>query len=196
MAGSSNTNLVASRYVASLLDMAEDAKITDKVEKDLAELGAMIAASPDLQSLISNPLMNRDQQKDGILTVAEKAKFQQLTGNFLGVVADNRRLPILPQIIGAFEAELRKRRGEVEARVETAYALTKAQTEALQKELSKAMGTNVALTVDVNQDLLGGMVVTVGSQMIDDSVRNKLEKLRRTMSSGSNENQATLKEVG
>ncbi|MCB9990916.1 MAG: F0F1 ATP synthase subunit delta [Rhodospirillales bacterium] len=176
--------------------MAEDAKITDKVEKDLAELGAMIAASPDLQSLISNPLMNRDQQKDGILTVAEKAKFQQLTGNFLGVVADNRRLPILPQIIGAFEAELRKRRGEVEARVETAYALTKAQTEALQKELSKAMGTNVALTVDVNQDLLGGMVVTVGSQMIDDSVRNKLEKLRRTMSSGSNENQATLKEVG
>lgn len=196
MAGSSNTNLIAARYVAALLDMAEDAKLIDKVEKDLQDLSAMIENSADLQSLISNPLISRAQQKDGILTIAEKAKWQQLTGNFLGVLADNRRLPALPHIIKAFQDALRKRRGEVEAKIETAFALTPAQTDALQKELSKAMGTNVTLDVAVNKDLLGGMVVTVGSRMIDDSVRRKLERLQRTMSSGSNENQSHLKEVG
>ncbi len=196
MAGSSNSNLVASRYVVALLDMAHEAKLVDKVEKDLQELSAMLAESSDLMALIENPLVGRDQQKDGILALAEKAKFQQLTGNFLGVVADNRRLALLPTIIRVFAEELRKRRGEVEAKVETAFALSAAQTKALQEQLSKAMGTNVTLNVQVNKDLLGGMAVTIGSRMIDDSVRRKLEKLQRTMSSGSNENQTQLKEVG
>lgn len=194
--GSSNTSLVASRYASALLDMAEEAKLIDKVEKDMQELSAMIAESDDLRSLIENPLMNRGQQRDGILGIVEKAKLQQLTGNFLGVVSDNRRLAALPQIIKKFVEELRRRRGEVEAKVETAFALSPAQTDALQKELTKAMGTNVTLDVAVDEDLLGGMVVTVGSRMIDDSVRRKLERLQRTMSSGSNENQTQLKEVG
>lgn len=196
MAGSSNSNQVASRYVSALLDMAADAGQTEKVEKDLLELEAMIAGSGDLQMLIDNPLMNSAQQRAGILALADKAKFQQLTGNFLGVVANNRRLSLLPQIIRTCKTELRKRRGEVEAKVESAFALTPAQTDALQKELSKAMGVNVTLNVEVNKDLLGGMIVTVGSRMIDDSVRRKLERLQRTMSSGSNENQTQLKEVG
>ncbi len=196
MAGPSNINLIASRYVSALLDMAEEAKLIEQVEKDLQDLSGMIDSSEDLQSLIGNPLMSREQHKAGILAIAEKAKLQQLTGNFLGVVADNRRLPALPQIIKKFQEELRKRRGEVEARVETAFALTPAQTDALQKELTKSMGTNVTLSVEVNEELLGGMIVTVGSRMIDDSVRRKLERLQRTMSSGSNENQAHLKEVG
>lgn len=194
--GSSNTNLVATRYASALLDMAEEAKLTAQVEKDMSELGAMIGESADLRVLIDNPLVSRVQQMNGILSIAEKAKLQQLTGNFLGVLADNRRLNILPQIIRKFAEECRRRRGEVEAKVETAYAMSPAQTDALQKELSKAMGTNVTLDVSVNKDLLGGMVVTVGSRMIDDSVRRKLERLQRTMSSGSNENQTQLKEVG
>ncbi len=196
MAGTSNTNLIATRYVSALLDMAEKEKLTEQVEKDLQELSAMIKESADLQALINNPLMNREQQRDGILAIAENAKLQKLTGNFLGVIADNRRLTALPQIIKAFQDELRQRRGEVEAKVETAFALSPAQTDALQKQLSKTMGTNVTLDVEVNKDLLGGMVVTVGSRMIDDSVRRKLERLQRTMSTGSNENQTQLKEVG
>jgi len=176
--------------------MAAEAKVVDKIEKDMQDLAKMIAGSPELQKLINNPLMNRRQQQDGLFALAEKAKFQQLTGNFLGVVANNRRLPMLTQMIEAFERELRRRRGEVKAKVETAFALTPAQTDALQKQLSKAMGTNVTLNVEVNKDLLGGMIVTVGSRMIDDSVRRKLERLQRTMSSGSNENKVTLKEVG
>lgn len=194
--GSSNTKLVALRYVAALLDMAGEAKVVDKVEQDMQSLAQMIDSSPELQRLIGNPLISRSQQQDGILAVAEKAKFQQLTGNFLGVIANNRRLKLLPQMIEVFTEQLRLRRGEVEAKIETAFALSPAQTDALQKQLSKAMGTNVTLNVAVNKDLLGGMIVTVGSRMIDDSVRRKLERLQRTMSAGSNENQTHLKEVG
>lgn len=194
--GFSNSKLVASRYIGAFLDMAAEAGIVDKIEKDMQELAKMIAGSPDLQVLIGNPLTSRQQQRSGILAIADKAKFQKLTGNFLGVIADNRRLRLLPQMLEVFTAELRRRRGDVEAKVETAYALSPAQTDALQKQLSKAMGTNVTLNVSVNKDLLGGMVVTVGSRMIDDSVRRKLERLQRTMSAGSNENQTHLKEVG
>ncbi len=176
--------------------MAEEGKLVDKVETDLQELAKMIEGSPELGKLIANPLISRGQQREGIMALANKVKFQKLTGNFLGVVADNRRLDMLPHMIEAFQKELRKRRGEVEAKVETAYVLTPAQTDALQKQLSKAMGTNVTLNVEVNKELLGGMVVTVGSRMIDDSVRRKLERLQRTMSAGSNENQTKLKEVG
>lgn len=195
-AGSSKNNLVARRYASALLDMADEAKSVEKIEKDMLALEAMLEGSEDLQRLIENPLMNRGAQQNGILAIATKAKFQKLTQNFLGVLVQNRRLGALPQVINAMKAELRTRRGEVEAKVVSAYALTPAQTNALQKDLSKAMGTNVTLSVEVDKELLGGMTVTVGSQMIDDSVRSKLDRLKRAMSSGSNQNQVKLEEVG
>lgn len=195
-AGSSKNNLVARRYASALLDMADEAKSVEKIEKDMLALEAMLEGSEDLQRLIENPLMNRGAQQNGILAIATKAKFQKLTQNFLGVLAQNRRLNALPQVINAMKAEMRNRRGEVEAKVVSAFALTPAQTNALQKDLSKAMGTNVTLSVEVDKELLGGMAVTVGSQMIDDSVRSKLDRLKRAMSSGSNQNQVKLEEVG
>lgn len=195
-AGSSKNNLVARRYASALLDMADEAKSVEKIEKDMLALEAMLEGSEDLQRLIENPLMNRGAQQNGILAIATKAKFQKLTQNFLGVLAQNRRLNALPQVINAMKAEMRNRRGEVEAKVVSAFALTPAQTNALQKDLSKAMGTNVTLSVEVDKELLGGMTVTVGSQMIDDSVRSKLDRLKRAMSSGSNQNQVKLEEVG
>ncbi|HIL28667.1 MAG TPA: F0F1 ATP synthase subunit delta [Micavibrio sp.] len=176
--------------------MADEAKSVEKIEKDMLALEAMLEGSEDLQRLIENPLMSSGAQQNGILAIATKAKFQKLTQNFLGVLVQNRRLGALPQVINVMKAELRTRRGEVEAKVVSAYALTPAQTNALQKDLSKAMGTNVTLSVEVDKELLGGMTVTVGSQMIDDSVRSKLDRLKRAMSSGSNQNQVKLEEVG
>ena len=180
-ASSSSHGPVARRYAAALLDMAADAKIVEKVEKDLLDLQSMLEGSPELQRLTGNPLVSRDQQRKAILALAEKAKFQTLTVNFLGVLAQNRRLGSIGAVIGAFTSELRRRRGEVEAKVQSAFALNPAQTNALQEQLSKAMGTNVTLDVEVKKDLLGGLVVTVGSRMIDDSVKRKLEKLQRAM---------------
>ena len=180
----SGTNLIAKRYAAALLDLAAQDNLVERVEKDLAELAAMIAGSKDLKSLIGNPLTNRVQQKQAVLALAEKAGFQKLSYNFLGVLADNRRLALLESVIAAFAAELKRRRGVAEATVETAYALSPAQTRALADALSKAMGSNVTLNVTVNKDLLGGMIVTAGSRMFDDSVRRKLERLQRAMGAG------------
>lgn len=194
-ATSSGTNIVALRYASAFLDMAAEQGVVQQAENDMNELGAMLAGSADLQAAIGNPLLGRDQQKAAMQALAKQAKFQDLTVRFLGVLAQNRRIAALPGVLKAFAAELRRRRGEVQAQVQTAYALTPAQTQELQAQLSKAMGVNVTLDVTVNKDLLGGMTVTVGSRMIDDSVRSKLDRLQRAMTSGSNQNQR-IKEVG
>jgi len=161
--------------------MAAEDRLVEQVEKDLLDLQSMLAASADLKIMASSPLVSRSEQTAAILALADKAKFQSLTKHFLGVLAQNRRLPALGGVIKAFRAELTRRRGEIDVKVQSAVALTPAQTKALQEQLSKAMGTNVTLNVEVQKDLLGGMVVTVGSRMIDDSVKRKLEKLQRAM---------------
>ncbi len=182
MAGTSQTGQVATRYAAALIDMAEQAGVIDKVEKDFNALEAMIAGSPDLGSLIRNPLYKRTQQGGAMQALAQRAGFDGLTARFLGVLVQNRRLRTLPDVIRAVRAELTRRRGGVEARVQTAYALSDAQTGALKRALAESMGSDVTLNVEVNRDLIGGLIVTVGSRMIDDSVRRKLERLKRTLS--------------
>jgi F-type H+-transporting ATPase subunit delta len=182
---------VATRYASVLVDMAEAVKAIDKVEKDMQELEKMIVSSEDLRTMIANPLVNRQQQEKVCAAIAKKASFQKLTGNFLSVLAKNRRLPSILSITRSFAHELASRRGEVEATVRTAYALGAEQTKNLQKELGKAMGSNVTLNVEIDKDLLGGMTVTVGSLMIDDSVRSKLERLQRAMNQNVNENVET-----
>ncbi|MCB9989545.1 MAG: ATP synthase F1 subunit delta [Rhodospirillales bacterium] len=191
----SDTGLVATRYAAALIDVAEKDGVLAKVEKDMAELAAMAESSDSLQSVIRNPLIGGRQQKDALMLLAQSAKFQKQTTNFLGMIADNSRLPILGAVIKAFSAEVTRRRGEIRAQVQTASLLSAAQEKALGAELGKATGANVTLDITVNEDLLGGMIVTVGSLMIDDSVRNKLDRLGRAMKTQTNENQQ-MKEVG
>lgn len=180
----SNTTsgLIAKRYATALLEMAMDAKVLEPVERDMRELSAMLQGSAALQSLVRNPLIDRNRQKNVVAALAQTAQFDKLTQNFLGVLAQNRRLSALPAVIKAFRTEVARRRGEVEARVQTAYALTPAQSEQLQRELARALGSHVTLHVEVEKDLLGGMIVTVGSLMIDDSLKRKLERLKRTLS--------------
>lgn len=190
-AGSTQDALMAGRYAAALIDMADDAKITDKVEKNIISLQSMVKESDDFRRLIENPLISRENKQKAMAALAEQAGFEKLTKNFLGILSNNRRLASLSAILRAFRTELSRRRGEVEAKVQTAFALTPAQTKSLQEQLSKAMGSHVTLDVEVNRDLLGGMVVTVGSRMIDDSVKHKLERLKRAM----NSNDIATKEV-
>ena len=190
----SQTSLVSRRYASALLDTAEKAKKLNEVEKDIKALEAMIAGSADLQLLIKNPVISRKDKEQAVVALAKKAKFHQLTQNFLAVLVQNGRLNELSTCLRAVYQDLATRRGGVQAQVQTAYALTDKQTKALKKQLDEAMKTDVMLDVSVNKDLLGGMVVTVGSLMIDDSVSRKLDRLKRVMKSGSNQTQ--LKEVG
>lgn len=192
---SSAAQQIASRYAAALIDTAKQAGELDSVEKDINELGAMLGASEDLQKLVSSPAFGEAQQQNAILAIAQSASFNKLTANFLKVLSGNRRLSALKIIIAAFRDEISRRRGEVTAKIRTAFPLTAEQEKELQAQLKTATGSNVILDVKVDASLLGGMVVTVGSRQLDDSVKAKLVQLKKSLTT-SNQNTTNLKEVG
>jgi F-type H+-transporting ATPase subunit delta len=172
---------LADRYAAALFDLADERKDLDTVAADLRQLRDMIAASADLRRLVRSPVLSRAEQAKAIGAVAESAGLSQLTRNFLGLLAQNRRLFALPAMIEAFLAQLAARRGEVTAQVVAAQALTPAQEAAVNEQLRKAVGSKVAVEVKVDPSLLGGMIVKVGSRMVDASVRSKLQRLQLAM---------------
>ncbi|HQX26567.1 MAG TPA: F0F1 ATP synthase subunit delta [Alphaproteobacteria bacterium] len=190
------SHAVTSRYALALIELAQESNRIQQVERDLNELGAMIAASADLTTVISSPSLSRDQQAKAIMAIADKAKFDGLTRNFLGVLVKNRRLGAVQGITEAFRTELSRRRGEVAVEVQTAQDMSASQFEALQRAIAKGLGRDVALKAKVEPSILGGMIVTIGSKMIDDSVARKLERLKAAMSRQSNQNVQTVKEVG
>jgi len=189
-----SSSVVASRYVGALIDLAENSKKLKDVEKDLADLAAMTASSEDLKHLIRSPLIGDSQQYAAVEAIAKKARFTTITTNFLKVLIHNRRLNILESILSVFQREVAKRRGEIIVTVETAQDLTAGQVKDLQVALKKETGADIVLNTKVEPSILGGMIVTVGSHMIDDSVARKLEKLKTSMTGGANEN-TNLKEV-
>lgn len=193
MASKQTSGAAAIRYATALVDIAQDSKKIDAVEQDLNDLEAMMAQSQDLQNLMRSPLVSRKQQQEAVQAVAAKAKFQDITSNFLALLAQNRRLKMITVIINAVRMDMSRRRGEISANIQSAFKLTPAQEKALKESLEKAVGQAVAIKVEVKEDLIGGMVVTVGSQMIDNSVKRKLERLKIAMKSNANNNATDAK---
>ena len=189
------SSVVYSRYAGALIDLAEEAKSLPKIQKDIDSLESMIADSYDFLGMISSPLISKSKQAAAIEAIAKKTKFQKLTNNFLGVLIENRRLNALPGIVACFKKEVAKRSGQVAVRVETAEKMTATQEKNVQKKISAALGTDVLVEAHVTPEIMGGMIVTIGSYMIDDSVRRKLERLNVALKSNSNENSVNLKEV-
>lgn len=194
MSTSGQSSVIFSRYANALIELAEEKKVLKDVEKDLGELSAMIDGSEDLKFLIESPLNDPKTQMDAIVAIASKAKFAEITQSFLGVVAQNGRLELLPGIIKAVNTAMDKRRGAITVDVQVAQDMSAKQQKALEDALSKAIGKDVAINARVEPSILGGIIVTVGSHMIDDSVRRKLERLKVSMGSSANEN-ISLKEV-
>lgn len=193
MASKQTSGAAALRYATALVDSAEASKKIDAVEKDLNDLEAMISDSKDLQNLIHSPLISQGDKIKAIQAIAQAAKFQNVTSNFLALLAQNSRLNIVMAIVKAVRKEISSRRGEVSANVQSAFKLSKEQEKALQESLANAVGQAVAIHVEVKEDLIGGMVVTVGSQMFDASVKRKLERLKIAMKSNANNNAANSK---
>jgi len=186
------SSALASRYARALIELAgTDAKIS-KVEKDLADLRAMIAGSSDFNFFLKSPLINNDDQLAVVEAIAKKAKLQDITKNLLGVMIENERLSDLPAIIGAFDAQLAARRGEMTVSVKVAQDLSAAQKKSLTQTLEKALSAKITLDTEVQPDLLGGMVVTAGSLMVDDSVASKLKRLRYAIEHQANENEQSV----
>ena len=174
---------LAERYAAALFDLADERRILDEVATNLRELRAMLYASSEFLRLIRSPILSREQQAKAIGVLAERAGLSPLVRDFLAVVARNRRLFAVPAMIEAFLAKLAVRRGEVTAEVFAAQPLSKAQLAALNEQLRRSIGSRVSVDVRVDPGLIGGLVVKLGSRMVDGSIKSKLQRLQLAMKS-------------
>jgi len=172
---------LASRYAAALFELADEKKQLDVVAGDLSSLKQAIAASEDLRRLIRSPVLSRADQGRAMEALLEAARASDLVRRFVGLVAQNRRLFVLPEMINAYLSQLAERRGEVTAEVVSARPLSDAQRSAVAEALRKAVGGKVAVDAQVDPSLIGGLVVKVGSRLIDSSLRTKLHRLQLAM---------------
>ena len=172
---------LAGRYAVALFELASESGIVTAVESDLETLGAALAESAELRSVTTNPELSRKAQAEAIAAVAAHLGLSDLTRNFLGVLAGNRRLSSLGDMIRAFQTIAAAQRGEVTAEVTSAHALSDEQLAQLKDKLTARQGRTVKLKPSVDPDLLGGLVVTIGSQRIDGSIRTRLNSLAQAM---------------
>lgn len=184
-AKSSGVSGLAERYAAALFDLADEQKALDEVAGDLKRLRAMLRESADLRRLVRSPVLSREEQGKAIGALAQAAGLGRSTQSFLGLAAKNRRLFAVPDMIEAYLAKLAERRGEVTAEVVAAQPLDERQRVRLDEQLRAAVGAKVAVDVRVDPSLLGGMIVKVGSRMVDASLKSKLHRLQIAMKGAS-----------
>lgn len=176
---------VAERYASALFELAVSEKQLVAVEKDLGRFDELMKGSADLERLVRFPVFSTEEQTGAISAVLDKAGIKGFVGNFIRVVAGNRRLFVMRDIVRAFRQMAAAHRGEISADVKVANPLTAEQSKQLQSTLKGVVGKDVALDVEVDPSILGGLIVKVGSRQIDTSLRTKLSSLK-----------LALKEVG
>lgn len=172
---------LSGRYALALFELARDNKQLESVAESLSALKAALSESEDFRNLISSPVIGREDAAKAMAALSASMGLDPLAGNFLGVLAKARRLAQLPAAIRAFETLLSQHRGESRAEVTSAHALTKTQVTALEKALKARVGRDVAVDLKVDAAILGGLVVKIGSQMIDSSIRTRLNTLAQAM---------------
>jgi F-type H+-transporting ATPase subunit delta len=172
---------LAERYAVALFDLADERRLLDEAAANLRQLRTMLVESAELSRLLRSPLLSREEQGKAIVVLAERAGFAPLVRDFLAVVAKNRRLFAVPAMIDAYLEKLAERRGEVTAEVATAQPLTASQLDLLREQLRRSIGRRVSVDVRVDPGLIGGMVVKLGSRMIDGSIKSKLHRLQLAM---------------
>ncbi len=172
---------IAARYATALFELAKDDKALKTLEADAEALGAALEASADLRAMIASPVISREDQAAAMAAIAKKMKLSALTANTLALMGSKRRLFVLPQLVADVQARIAAEKGEVTAEVTSAAALSADQTKKLAATLKARVGKDVKLKVAVDESLIGGLVVKLGSTMIDTSVRSKLAALQNAM---------------
>ena len=172
---------LAGRYASALFELARDERQIDAVSSSLRTFRDTLATSDELKSLISSPLIQRKDAANAIAATAAALKLDGTTSNFLGVIARNGRLRQLPEIVRLFDRLAAEHRGETTAEVTTARPLDDDQVAALRANLRARAGREVTIDSRVDPSILGGIVVRLGSQMIDASIRTKLNTLATAM---------------
>ena len=176
-----DVNGLSGRYATALFDLASDASALDQVADDLRQIEEITAVSDDLKRMIRSPVISRANQSSALRAILEKVGASLLTLNFVGVVASNRRLFVLPEIIKDYLKILSRRRGEMTADVSSAKALSESQKAELVTALQSSVDGKISLNLKVDPDLLGGLVVKIGSRMVDSSLQTKLQQLKLAM---------------
>jgi F-type H+-transporting ATPase subunit delta len=172
---------IAARYATALFELAKDAKALPGLEADTEALDAALETSADFRSMIASPVISREDQGKAMSAIAVKMGLSVRTQNALGLMAQKRRLFALPQMISGLRVRIAAEKGEMTAEVTSATALTPAQATRLSATLKASVGKDVKLKTAVDETLIGGMIVKLGSTMIDSSVRSKLAALQNTM---------------
>lgn len=172
---------IAERYATAIFEIAKENKNLNGLEASINDLGKALGESADLRSLISSPLISRADQGAAIAALAKKMDLAPVMQNSLSLMAGKRRLFVLPQLISALRALLADARNEITADVTSAQALTEKQTKKLAATLTSRIGKTVTINAAVDESLIGGLVVKVGSKMIDTSIRSKLDTLQNAM---------------
>ena len=172
---------LSGRYATALFELARDSKALPKIEASLATVQQALDESADFKALTISPLIARGPAAKAVAATAAALKLDATTTNFLGVLAQNRRLSQLPAIIRAFRQLAAAHRGETTAEVTSAHPLDAAQVDALKAQLRTRLGRDVTVDLSVDPSLLGGLVVKIGSQMIDSSIKTRLNSLAHVM---------------
>lgn len=172
---------LAGRYAMALFELARDEKRLDAVSASLAKLKSALAESDELRRLTTSPLVSRDEATAAAAAAARIMDLDPLTAKFLGVLAQNRRLSQLGQVIKAFGTLAARHRGEITAEVTSAHPLSDDQVSALRAKLKSQLGRDVSIDLAIDPAILGGLIVKVGSQQTDGSIRTKLNTLANAM---------------
>lgn len=177
----SSVSGVSGRYATALFDLARDEKSIDAVKADLDKFSALLADSPDLLRLVRSPVFTADMQGKALAAILAKAGIGGITAKFLQVLTANRRLFAVSDVIRAFRALVAKFRGEATAEVTVAEQLSDKNLDALKAALKSVSGKEVDLNVKVDPSIIGGLVVKLGSRMVDSSLRTKLNSIKHAM---------------
>jgi len=172
---------IAQRYATAVFDLAREGKAFKALEADVDALEAALADSEDLRRVLISPLIPRDEQGRAVTEIAKKMDLSQTMSGALGLMARNRRLFAVPAFLSILRRMIAEEKGEVSAEVTSATVLTKAQADALAATLKERFGKQVKLNVAVDESLIGGLIVKVGSKMVDTSIRSKLAALQNSM---------------
>ncbi|WP_026381665.1 F0F1 ATP synthase subunit delta [Afifella pfennigii] len=182
---SSPVSGVAERYATALFELSVEDSALEDVEANLDRFADLLAESGDFRRLVESPVISAEDQARALAAIAERVGITGLAANFAGVLAVNRRLFALPGVIRAVKRMAAERRGEVTAEVTSANALSEAQKEALKAALKERLGKDATLDLKVDPAILGGLVVKLGSQMIDSSLRTKLNMMKSRLKEAS-----------
>ncbi len=172
---------IAARYATAVFELVKESKSLAKLEGNLDDLAQALTESGDLRAMIASPVLSRAEQGAAMAAIAKKMNLVPALQNGLALMAQNRRLFVLPHLIAELNAMIAEDKGEVSAEVVSAKALTKAQADKLAKTLKERVGKDVKINATVDESLIGGLVVKMGSKMIDTSIRSKLDSLQNVM---------------